>query len=318
MHAWRAHSLGDPAEVLSLDQVDRPEPGEGQVLVRVLAAGLNFPDVLMTLGQYQERPPLPFTPGVELCGEVVGTGQRVLGSPSGGPGAFAEYALIDAAAAWPVPAEMSDEQAASLFLTYQTGYVGLHRRAGLQAGEWLLVHAGAGGVGSAAIQLGKAAGARVIATAGGERKTEVCRQLGADHVIDYTAEDFVPLVKEITGGHGADVVYDPVGGDVFDGSRRCIAFEGRLVVVGFTSGRIPQAPANHVLVKNYSVVGLHWGLYRTYDPARIGMVHEELCRLFADGAVDPLVGQVLPLAQLPAAMAAIADRSTVGKVVLRP
>jgi NADPH2:quinone reductase len=318
MRAWRAHSLGDPAEVLSLDEVDRPEPGEGQLLVRVLAAGLNFPDVLMTRGQYQERPPLPFTPGVELCGEVVGTGQRVLGSPSGGPGAFAEYALIDAAAAWPVPAEMSDEQAAALFLTYQTGYVGLHRRAGLQAGEWLLVHAGAGGVGSAAIQLGKAAGARVIATAGGERKTEACRQLGADHVIDYTAEDFVPLVKEITGGHGADVVYDPVGGDVFDGSRRCIAFEGRLVVVGFTSGRIPQAPANHVLVKNYSVVGLHWGLYRTYDPARIGMVHEELCRLFADGAVDPLVGQVLPLAELPAAMAAIADRSTVGKVVLRP
>ncbi|WP_222266794.1 NADPH:quinone oxidoreductase family protein [Modestobacter marinus] len=318
MRAWRVHSLGDPAEVMSLDDVDRPEPGPGQLLVRVRAAGLNFPDVLMTRGQYQERPPLPFTPGVELCGEVVGTDQRVLGSPSGGPGAFADYALIDAAAAWPVPADMSDEQAASLYLTHQTGYVGLHRRAGLQAGEWLLVHAGAGGVGSAAIKLGKAAGARVIATAGGERKTEVCRQLGADHVIDYTAEDFVPLVKEITGGHGADVVYDPVGGDVFDGSRRCIAFEGRIVVVGFTSGRIPQVPANHALVKNYSVVGLHWGLYRTHDPARIGMVHEELCRLFADGAIDPLVGSVLPLAQLPAAMAAIADRSTVGKVVLRP
>jgi NADPH:quinone reductase len=318
MRAWRVHSLGDPAEVMSLDEVDRPEPGPGQVLVRVRAAGLNFPDVLMTRGEYQERPPLPFTPGVELCGEVVGTGQRVLGSPSGGPGAFAEYALVDAAAAWPVPADMSDEQAASLHLTHQTGHVGLHRRAGLQAGEWLLVHAGAGGVGSAAIQLGKAAGARVIATAGGERKTEVCRQLGADHVIDYTAEDFVPLVKEITGGHGADVVYDPVGGDVFDGSRRCVAFEGRIVVVGFTSGRIPQVPANHALVKNYSVVGLHWGLYRKHDPARIGLVHEELCRLFADGAIDPLVGQVLPLAQLPAAMAAIADRSTVGKVVLRP
>ncbi|WP_369134962.1 NADPH:quinone oxidoreductase family protein [Modestobacter sp. I12A-02662] len=318
MRAWRVHSLGDPAEVLSLDEVDRPEPGPGQLLVRVRAAGLNFPDVLMTRGLYQERPPLPFTPGVELCGEVVGSGQRVLGAPSGGPGAFAEYALVDAAAAWPVPADMSDEQAASLYLTHQTGFVGLHRRAGLQAGEWLLVHAGAGGVGSAAIQLGKAAGARVIATAGGERKTEVCRQLGADHVIDYTDEDFVPLVKDITGGHGADVVYDPVGGDVFDGSRRCIAFEGRIVVVGFTSGRIPQVPANHALVKNYSVVGLHWGLYRKHDPARIGMVHEELCRLFADGAIDPLVGQVLPLAQLPVAMAAIADRSTVGKVVLRP
>jgi NADPH2:quinone reductase len=196
--------------------------------------------------------------------------------------------------------------------------VGLHRRAGLQAGEWLLVHAGAGGVGSAAIQLGKAAGARVIATAGGERKTEVCRQLGADHVIDYTAEDFVPLVKEITEGHGADVVYDPVGGEVFDKSRRCIAFEGRLVVVGFTSGTIPQAPVNHALVKNYSIVGLHWGLYRKHDPALFGQVHEELCRLFAEGAIDPLVGSTLPLEELPQAMTAIADRSTVGKVVLRP
>jgi NADPH2:quinone reductase len=318
MRAWRVHSLGNPAEVMSLDEVDQPTPAEGQLLVQVRAAGLNFPDVLMAMGQYQERPPLPFTPGVELCGEVVGTGQRVLGSPSGGPGAFAEYALMDAAAAWPVPDEMSDEQAAALYLTYQTGYVGLHRRAALQAGEWLLVHAGAGGVGSAAIQLGKATGAKVIATAGGERKAEVCRQLGADHVIDYTAEDFVPLVKEITEGHGADVVYDPVGGAVFDGSRKCIAFEGRLVVVGFTSGTIPQAPVNHALVKNYSIVGLHWGLYRRYDPARIGMVHEELCRLFADGLIDPLVGSTLPLEELPQAMAAIADRSTVGKVVLKP
>ncbi len=318
MRAWRVHSLGDPAEVMSLDEVDQPTPGDGQLLVEVRAAGLNFPDVLMAMGQYQERPPLPFTPGVELCGEVVGTGQRVLGSPSGGPGGFAEYALMDAAAAFPVPDGMSDEQAAALHLTYQTGYVGLHRRAALQAGEWLLVHAGAGGVGSAAIQLGKAAGATVIATAGGERKTEVCRQLGADHVIDYTTEDFVPLVKEITGGHGADVVYDPVGGEVFDKSRRCIAFEGRLVVVGFTSGTIPQAPVNHALVKNYSIVGLHWGLYRKHDPALFGQVHEALCALFTEGKIAPLIGQTLPLAELPQAMAAIADRSTVGKVVLKP
>jgi NADPH2:quinone reductase len=303
---------------MSFDEVDQPTPAEGQVLVKVLAAGLNFPDVLMAQGLYQERPPLPFTPGVELCGEIVGSGQRVLGSPSGGPGAFAEYALMDAAAAWPVPDGMSDEQAAALYLTYQTGHVGLHRRAALQAGEWLLVHAGAGGVGSAAIQLGKAAGARVIATAGGERKTEVCRALGADHVIDYTAEDFVPLVKEITGGHGADVIYDPVGGDVFDRSRKCIAFEGRLVVVGFTSGTIPQAPVNHALVKNYSIVGLHWGLYRTHDPALFGQVHEALCRLFAEGTIAPLVGSSLPLSELPQAMAAIADRGTVGKVVLTP
>ncbi|SEM02512.1 NADPH:quinone reductase [Blastococcus sp. DSM 46786] len=303
---------------MSLDEVDRPTPGEGQVLVKVRAAALNFPDVLMAMGMYQEKPPLPYTPGVELCGEIEETGQRVIGSPAGGPGAFAEYALMDAAAAFPVPDGMTDEKAASLYLTYQTGYVGLHRRAHLQAGETLLVHAGAGGVGTAAIQLGKAAGATVIATAGGARKTEVCKQLGADHVIDYTTEDFVPIVKEVTGGRGADVVYDPVGGDVFDKSRKCIAFEGRLVVVGFTSGRIPEAPANHLLVKNYSVVGLHWGLYRKHDASVFTETHEQLVRLVQEGKVDPLVGEVLPLDQAPQALLKLASRDTVGKVVLVP
>ena len=318
MRAWRVHELGDPSQVMSFDEVDQPVPGEGQVLVKVRAAALNFPDVLMAMGMYQEKPPLPYTPGVELCGEIVETGQRVIGSPSGGPGAFAEYALMDAAAAFPVPDGMSDEKAASLYLTYQTGYVGLHRRAHLQAGETLLVHAGAGGVGTAAIQLGKAAGATVIATAGGARKTEVCKQLGADHVIDYTSEDFVSIVKDVTGGRGADVIYDPVGGDVFDKSRKCIAFEGRIVVVGFTSGRIPEAPANHLLVKNYSVVGLHWGLYRKYEPAVFTETHEKLVRLVQDGSVDPLVGEVLPLDQAPQALLKLASRDTVGKVVLVP
>ena len=302
---------------MTLDDVPEPVSGDGQVKVKVLAAALNFPDILMAQGTYQEKPPLPFTPGLELCGQLE-NGQRVLGSPSGGPGAFAEYALMDADATWPVPEGMSDEQAAALYITYQTGHVGLHRRAGLQTGEWLLVHAGAGGVGTAAIQLGKAAGAKVIATAGGPRKTQVCTDMGADHVIDYAAEDFVARVKEITGGHGADVVYDPVGGDVFDGSTKCIAFEGRIVVVGFTSGRIPAARANHLLVKNYSVLGLHWGLYRSKDPGRIGMVHEDLTRLFADGLIDPLVGQTLPLDHAQTALAALGDRGTVGKVVLVP
>jgi len=316
--AWRVAALGEPRDVMRLEEVADPVPGPGQLLVRVLGAAANFPDVLMCRGLYQVKPPLPFTPGVELCGEVVETGQRVIGSPSGGFGAFAEYALMDAGNAWPVPEGMPDEKAAALYLTYQTGHVGLHRRANLQPGEWLLVHAGAGGVGSAAIQLGKAAGARVIATAGGARKVEVCRELGADHVVDYTAEDFVPVVKEVTGGHGADVVYDPVGGDVFDRSRKCIAFEGRLVVVGFTSGRIPEAPANHVLVKNYSVVGLHWGLYRTKEPSLIASTHQALTELVESGQVDPLVSEVLPLDQAPRALAKLADRSTVGKVVLVP
>ena len=317
MRAWRVHEQGDPVDVMRLEEVERPTPGEGQFLVRVRAAAVNFPDVLMAQGRYQERPPLPYTPGMELCGETE-DGRRVIGPPAGGPGAFAEYALMDARDAWPVPDTLSDEKAAALWITYQTGHVGLHHRAHLQPGEVLLVHAGAGGVGSAAIQLGRAAGARVIATAGGAHKAEVCRELGADHVVDYTAEDFVPVVKELTGGEGADVVYDPVGGDVFDRSRRCIAFEGRLLVVGFTSGRIPEAPANHALVKNYSVVGLHWALYRRKDPAVIARTHDEIVRLVGEGAVDPLVGQVLPLDQAPQALAAIADRGTVGKVVLVP
>lgn len=318
MKAWRVHNLGVPSDVLRLEDVEIPEPGPGQVLVKVGAAALNFPDLLMIAGTYQERPSLPFIPGVELTGQIVETGQRVLGVPAGGSGSFADYALMDSAAVLPVPPDMPDREAAALYVSYQTGYVGLHRRAGLRAGEVVLVHAGAGGVGSAAIQLAKAAGATVIATAGGPDKVALCREVGADHAIDYLAEDFVGPVKELTGGRGADVIYDPVGGDVFDSSRRCIAFEGRIIVVGFTSGRIAAAPTNHALVKNYSVVGLHWGLYRTKEPALIRTVHQDLTRLYAQGAIRPLVSQTLPLDQAIQALAALGDRATVGKVVLVP
>ena len=318
MKAWRVHELGDPADVLRFEDVDVPTPGAGQVLVKVRAVGLNFPDLLMIAGKYQERPSLPFIPGVELTGEVVATGQRVIGVPAGVSGAFAQYAVMDGAAAWPVPEAMPDDQAAALYVTYQTGHVGLHRRARVQPGEVVLVHAGAGGVGSAAIQLAKAAGAMVIATAGGPEKTAVCLELGADHAVDYLAEDFVGPVKKLTGGRGADVIYDPVGGDVFDSSRRCVAFEGRIVVVGFTSGRMAEAPTNHALVKNYSVLGLHWGLYRTHEPALIAEVHEDLTRLYAEGSIKPLVSQILPLDQAPQALAALGRRETIGKVVLTP
>src|SRR3712207_2718480 len=208
MRAWRVHELGDPSKVLRLEDVEKPTPADGQLLVRVRAAALNFPDVLMAAGMYQERPPLPYTPGVELCGETE-DGRRVIGGPAGGPGAFAEYALMNADDAWPVPDSLSDEKAGALYLTYQTGHVGLHRRAQLQAGEWLLVHAGAGGVGSAAIQLGKAAGARGNATAGGAHKGEGCRELGADHAIDSTPQDFGPSLQEGTRREGADLGHDP-------------------------------------------------------------------------------------------------------------
>jgi len=326
MRAWRVHELGDPQDVLVLEDLPEPDPGPGQVRVQVEAAALNFFDILLCQGTYQEKPPPPFTPGAEVAGVVVAAGdgaalqvgQRVLGAPGLPHGGFAEQVLLDPANAFAIPDTMDSVAASALFITYQTGWFGLHRRAELKAGETLLVHAGAGGVGSAAIQLGLAAGARVIATAGGPEKVEICRRLGAEIAIDYTSEDFVAAVKEATGGRGADVVYDSVGGDTFDLSRKCIAFEGRLVVVGFASGRIPTAPANHALVKNYSVVGLHWGLYRKVIPELIPQAHAELIALHERGQIKPLIYDELPLADAPAALAKLGQRGTWGKVVLKP
>jgi len=321
MRAWQVHQLGEPQDVLRWENVPEPEAHAGTLRLRVDAVALNFPDVLLCRGTYQEKPPLPFTPGLELCGTVLDgprAGERVLAAPGLPRGGLAEQVVVAEAAALPIPKAMTAATAASMLITYQTGYVGLHRRGQLQAGETLLVHAGAGGVGGAAIQLGKAAGARVIATAGGPEKVKVCERLGADVAIDYLAEDFVPVVKNVTEGRGADVIYDSVGGDVFDKSRRCIAFEGRIVVVGFAGGRIADAPTNHALVKNYAVVGLHWGLYRSRQPQVVPDTHEALMALWEQGLVDPLVGAELPLTEAPAALARLGDRGTVGKVVLLP
>ena len=321
MRAWRVHELGEPQDVLRLEDVPEPETRPGMLRLKVDAVALNFPDVLLCRGMYQEKPELPFTPGLEVCGTVLEgprAGERVLGGPGLPHGGLAEQVLIPEAGAHAVPDDMPAAKAASLYITYQTGYVGLHRRAQLREGETLLVHAGAGGVGSAAIQLGKAAGARVIATAGGPDKVKVCEELGADVAVDYSADDFVAVVKDVTAGRGADVIYDSVGGDVFDRSRKCIAFEGRIVVVGFAGGRIADAPTNHALVKNYSVVGLHWGLYRHYEPQIFLDTHAALTQLWAQRLIDPLVGAELPLEEAPAALTRLSDRGTVGKVVLLP
>jgi NADPH2:quinone reductase len=321
VRAWQVRRLGAPADALELVEVSDPVPGPGELLVRVEACALNFPDVLLAAGLYQEKPELPFTPGLEVCGRVVGgdaPGRRVIGGPPLPRGGLAELAVLPAAEVFDAPAGMPADEAAALLITYQTAYVGLHRRAALQPGEWLLVHAGAGGVGSAAIQVGLAAGARVIATAGGPEKVEVCRELGAQEAIDYRSEDVAARVKQITGGHGADVVWDPVGGDVFDASRRCVAFEGRLIVVGFAGGTIPTVPAGHVLVKNYSVVGLHWGLYRKVDPAVVADAHERLTELYGAGRIRPLVSERVPMVEAPAALTRLASRATVGKVVVLP
>jgi NADPH:quinone reductase len=327
VRAWQVHELGEPRDVLALAEVPEPEPQPGQLLVRVLGAAANFPDVLMCRGAYQVRPPLPFTPGIELCGEVIATGpgvtgfapgDRVIGGTALPAGAFAELAVMNADATLPAPDALEDDEAAAFFITYQTGWFGLVRRARLAAGETLLVHAAAGGVGSGAVQLGKAAGARVIGVVGGPRKAEAARALGADVVIDRLSQDFVEVVKEVTGGRGADVIYDPVGGETYARSTKCVAFEGRILVIGFASGQIPTAALNHALIKNYSIVGLHWGLYQVKDPRAIRDCHVQLSKLAADGAIRPLIGERLGLDAVPAGVQRLADGEAVGRTVFTP
>jgi len=324
MKAWQVAALGEPTDVLRLAEVPDLVPGPGQLAVRVRATAANFPDVLLCRGHYQDRPALPFTPGIELCADVVAlgdgvegfaVGDRVLGGAVIPHGGFAEQALMAATDTFLAPDSLDDAEAASLHVAYQTGWFGLHRRACLQQGETLLVHAGAGGVGSAAIQLGKAAGARVVAVVGGAEKADVARGLGADLVVDRTSEDFVAAVKEFTGGRGADVVFDPVGGDAYAGSTKCIAFEGRIVVVGFTSGTIPAPALSHALVKNYSIVGLHWGLYRTRGTALVRACYDELVRLADAGVVAPLVSERVGLDDVPDALSRLGAGRTVGRVV---
>jgi NADPH:quinone reductase len=326
MRAWQVHELGDPWEVLKLEEVEEPEPGPGEVVVEVEAAALNFFDTLLCRGEYQERPELPFTPGGEATGTIVAVGEdvdleeglRVIATPfpSGG---YAEKVTVPAqGGVFPIPDDMPPEAAAALHVAYQSAFFGLHRRANLSEGETVLVHAGAGGVGSAAIQIARAAGARVISTAGGSEKVEICRKLGAEIAVDYEEENFVDVVKEATEGRGADIIFDPVGGDVFDLSRRCVAFEGRIVIVGFTGGRIADAPTNHLLVKNYSVVGLHWGLYNKKIPELITETHDALIRLYEEGKIDPLIFETVPFEEVPQKLELLSTRKTYGKLVTKP
>jgi NADPH2:quinone reductase len=322
MRAWQVERLGEPIEVMSLREVEVPSIGPDEVLVKARTIAINFPDVLLARGEYQVKPDLPFTPGLELCGEIVEVGanvshltvgQRVIASRIG---LLAEFSVLDARLVFPAPAALTDEEASALFIGHQTGYFGLHRRARLQAGETLLVHAAAGGVGTAAVQLGKAAGARVIGVVGSAAKIEVAKRAGADHVIDRSADDFVAVVNDLTAGGGADVVYDPVGGEVFERSTKCIAFEGRIIVVGFASGAIGVARANHALVKNYGILGLHWGLYATKAPQLVVEAHSELTRMADAGTVKPIIGEVLPFEQAPTAIQRLSEGSTIGRLVV--
>lgn len=326
MRAWQVHEIGDPQKVLKLEEVEDPKPGPGEVVVDVEAAALNFFDILLCRGEYQERPETPFTPGGEVSGTISAVGDgvdleeglRAIATPfpSGG---YAEKVAVPAKGGiFPIPDDMPSEAAAALHVAYQSAHFGLHRRANLMEGETVLVHAGAGGIGSAAIQLAKAEGARVFSTAGGPEKVEVCEKLGAEVAVDYKEENFVDAVKEATEGRGADIIFDPVGGEVFDLSRRCVAFEGRIVVVGFTSGSIADAPTNHLLVKNYSVLGLHWGLYNKVAPELVVETHEALVELYQNGEIDPLIFKSVPFEEVPEALGLLGSRKTYGKLVTTP
>ncbi len=324
MKAWAVHDWGS-ADQMKYEEVEVVPPKEDRVRIRVVASGVNFFEGLMIAGKYQVRPELPFIPGVEAAGVVVSApnsaavepGDRVALFTDIGRGTYAELADADPLLVTPLPAAMSYEEGAAFLTPFLTAHLGLHRRGQLQAGETLLVHAGAGGVGSAAIQLGRASGARVIATASTEAKLELCRALGADLVINYREEDFVPAVKEFTQGRGADVIFDPVGGDVFDKSTKCVAFEGRIVVVGFTSGRIPQAVTSHLLVKSYAVVGLHLNLHLQREPTMFGTLTRELLELYAQGTIRPTVSASYAIEEAPKALMAVFSGQTSGSVVLR-
>jgi NADPH2:quinone reductase len=314
----------EPGE-LRVQEVPEPQVTPGSVLIDVRAAGCNFFDILMVQGQYQVKPPFPFTPGAEIGGVVAAVGEGVerfaVGDrvfASAGFGGFAERAAMDARGVYPLPDDMSFEEGAALPIIYPTSYAGLVFRADLQPGEDLLVHAAAGGVGIAAVQIGKALGARVIATAGGAEKCEIARREGADETIDYRSDDFVSRVMELTGGKGADVIYDSVGGDTTDKSLKCIAWNGRLLIIGFASGRIPEIKANRILLKNIAVTGLHWGAHMLKDPDKIPQTFEALFALYAQGKIKPVIYKRFSLDEVPQALEALGSRKTYGKVIVSP
>ena len=309
---------------LQMEEVDRPGPKEGQVLVKVHSAALNFPDILLVAGKYQFKPPLPFSPGFEVAGTIDSVGAGVTGFKPGervlaelSLGGFAEFAVAPVDAIQRIPAAMTDDEAAAFPLVYQTSYFALVERGALAKGETVLVHSAAGGVGLAAVQIARALGAgKIIGTAGSDAKLDLIRQHGADVAVNYQTEDFVEVVKRETDNRGADIIYDPVGGEIGQRSVKCIAFEGRLLVIGFTSGAFSNFVSNHILIKNYSIVGVHWGLYRKHSPDKIERAWKSLWELYGAGRIKPVVGQRFAMHNVAEAMESLASRAAVGKIVL--
>ena len=323
MLAWQVETLTGTSGMRLIEKAS-PAPGSGQVQVKVAAAALNFLDTLMTRGEYQLKPELPFTPGVELAGTVteVGpgvalrVGDRICGLVD--YGAFAEYALADATAMLPVPDDVDLIEASTIPVVYPTAYCALKLRANMQPAEFVVVHAGAGGMGIACIQLAKAWGGRVIATAGGEEKCEICRAEGAELAIDYLEKDWVDEVKSYTEGHRADVIVDMVGGEITQQSLKSLAWSARLVIVGFAGGTIPDIAANRLLLKNASAMGVMWGGYRRRQPDVFEETFAEIFALYRQGQFKPVISERYPLDQAVAAINALGNRRTHGKVVLIP
>jgi len=322
MKAWRVHAFGEP-ETMSLEEIAAPNPGHREVRIRNHAAGLNFFDILQIQGKYQIKPPFPFTPGAEVSGVVdaIGAGvtefspgDRVVSTTQGG--GFGECSIGRIGMTFPIPPGMDFLEAAAFPIVYHTSYFALRERAALKHGEWLLVHAGASGVGISAIELGRAFGARVIATAGSAEKLDFAKSLGAEHVINYSDNAWVEQVKQLTGGRGADVIYDPVGGDIFDLSTKCIAGGGRLLVIGFASGRIPTIAANRILIKDIAIVGALWGPYAAAHPDYLAEAQVALADLYARSAIRPPKPHSYPLEQAPVALRDLANRKILGKAAL--
>ncbi len=322
MRAVLCHRWCDP-EDLTVEEIEAPQPGPGEVAIAVAAAGVNFADSLIIAGKYQEKPPLPFSPGMEIAGRVTSVGDgvtrvvegdRVLALPMGG--GFVEAAAVPEADVFKIPDSMDFVTAAGFPITYGTAHGALNWRAAMRSGETLLVHGAAGGVGLAAVEVGKAMGATVIATAGGAEKLAVAEAHGADHLVDYKTQDIRDTVKGLTDGRGVDVVFDPVGGDVFDASLRCVAWGARLVVIGFAGGRVPQIPANILLVKNLAAMGLYWGSYRHHAPDLMKQEFEDLFGWFEAGRLKPHVSHQLDLEDAAEALTLLTSRRSTGKVVL--
>lgn len=323
MRAVLCREFGSHENLVVEDVPAPPDPGPGQVKLRLRAAGLNFADLLMVGGTYQEKPTLPFSPGLEAAGEVIAVGPGVTRVAPGDRvlalldhGGFAEQALAREADVHKLPDGLDDATAAGFAIAYGTAHGALRWRAGLEPGETVLIHGAGGGVGLAAVEVAKAMGATVIATAGDAGKLAIAREHGADHLIDYKTEALRGRVKAICKGGGVDVVYDPVGGEVFDQSLRCMSWCGRLVLIGFASGTVPQIPANILLVKNLTVLGLYWGSYRRHRPDLVAEAFAELFAWHEAGKLRPHISHSLDLDRAREALDLIKTRRSTGKVVL--